>query len=457
MSFPEDFVNATKSLLGEAEYLRLEQALSEVSPTSIRLNRSKVISPSEGAQSVPWCANGFYLPERPQFTFDPLFHAGTYYVQEASSMFVEQAFKLCADEPLRCLDLCAAPGGKSTHLIDLLPSGSVLVSNETIQSRSRVLMENIAKWGSSEVIVTNSGAEAFGRMKNFFDVILTDMPCSGEGMFRKNVASHDEWSLENVQLCAARQRRILYDVWDSLKPGGILIYSTCTYNLDEDEENIHFITEKLGAKALTVPTKADWQITRPLKYDNPVYRFFPHLTRGEGFFLAVLRKEGEADETGRKQDKAFRNNQKLPAQLGTMTRSLVNEVDKFVPILHGDTLSLLSEPTVSLFQMIKEKVHVCAAGITAGTVKGKDFIPSEELALSSSLRKDTFPQVELSLEEAIRYLQKESISLPDNAPRGHVLVTYKNFPLGFVKNLGSRANNLYPSDWRIRRSGPSLK
>ena len=261
MALPIDFITRTRALLGE-EFDHLEAALSADVPVSIRINPMKGTPAPKAGAPVAWCESGFYLPERLSFTFDPLFHAGAYYVQEASSMFLEQAIKAYVKEPVRCLDLCAAPGGKSTHLASLLPDGSLLVSNEVIRSRSYVLAENIAKWGHPDTIVINNDPEEIGEaLPHLFDVIVTDVPCSGEGMFRKDTDSTGEWSVDNVRLCASRGRRIIHDIWNALKPGGILIYSTCTYNTEEDEENIHYIIEELGAEALPIPTQEEWQIT----------------------------------------------------------------------------------------------------------------------------------------------------------------------------------------------------
>lgn len=276
MALPIDFITRTRALLGN-EFDSFEAALQADVPVSIRINEKKgTPAPSTtGApcERVAWCETGYYLPERLSFTFDPLFHAGAYYVQEASSMFLEQAIRSHVKTPVRCLDLCAAPGGKSTHLAACLPEGSLLVSNEVIRSRSHILAENIAKWGNPNCIVTNNDPKEIGCLTHFFDVIVADVPCSGEGMFRKDTDSTGEWSVANVALCAGRGRRIIHDVWNALKPGGLLIYSTCTYNMEEDEENIHYITEELGAEALPIPVKDEWQITGPLKYDHPVYRF----------------------------------------------------------------------------------------------------------------------------------------------------------------------------------------
>ena len=269
MALPIDFITRTRALLGD-EYTELEKALMADVPVSIRMNPKKSDKHPE-ATPVPWSHWGYYLPERLSFTFDPLFQNGTYYVQEASSMFLEQAIKAYVKDPVVCLDLCAAPGGKSTHLLSLLPEGSVLVSNEVIRSRSYILAENIQKWGYPNHVVTNNDPAELGELTHLFDVIVTDVPCSGEGMFRKDTDSTGEWSVANVELCVSRQRRILHDIWNALKPGGLLVYSTCTYNTEEDEENIQYIIDELGAEPLSIPIDPTWGVCGALKYACLLY------------------------------------------------------------------------------------------------------------------------------------------------------------------------------------------
>ena len=290
MKLPQAFVERTRRLLGDEQYPVFEEALQKEVPVSIRPNRKKIDKPIEG-ELVQWASSGYYLNVRPTFTFDPLFHAGCYYVQEASSMFVERVLATYVQEPVVMLDLCAAPGGKSTLSRNVLPEGSLLIANEVMRNRSQILAENLIKWGNPEVIVTNNDPSDFTPLENLFDVILTDVPCSGEGMFRKDEVAVEEWSVENVDVCWQRQRRILKDIWPTLKPGGLLIYSTCTFNREEDEDNVAWISRELGAEILTVPMDESWGITGNLiGEDFPVYRFMPHRTKGEGFFLAVLRK-----------------------------------------------------------------------------------------------------------------------------------------------------------------------
>ncbi|MCD8193188.1 MAG: RsmB/NOP family class I SAM-dependent RNA methyltransferase [Tannerellaceae bacterium] len=452
MRLPADFILRTTALLGD-EFNELATALQEPAPVSIRLNNRKQTQIPEGTP-VPWSNQGYYLPERLTFTFDPLFHAGSYYVQETSSMFLEQAIRQYVTRPAICLDLCAAPGGKSTHLYDLLPEGSLLVSNEVIRSRSNILAENMAKWGASHIVVTNNDPEQLGQLTNLFDVIVTDVPCSGEGMFRKDAASMDEWSTDNVRLCAARQRRIIHSVWDALKPGGLLVYSTCTYNTEENEENIHYFTTELGAEVLPVDTVPAWNITGPLRYDHPVYRFFPHKTKGEGFFLALLRKPGNYTGSTSLKGKNKKNKKEKKGLIPSLPIDLLTgwlqAPDQFVIESIHTTIHAFPQAYTEVYQLLQQELHILLAGVKLGEIKGKDIIPAHHLAMSSSFNRNGFPVVAVSWEEAIRFLKKEAILLPATAPRGYVLLTYQDMPLGFVKNLGNRSNNLYPAEWRIR-------
>lgn len=449
MALPVDFIARTRALLGE-EYDPLSEALADEAPVSIRLNPHKGITME--AERVPWCETGYYLTERPPFTFDPLFHAGAYYVQEASSMFVEQAIRHFVTQPVTGLDLCAAPGGKSTHLYSLLPAGSALVSNEVIRSRSHILAENIQKWGYPNGIVTQNDPAEIGELRHLFDVVLADVPCSGEGMFRKDADSTGEWSIANVMHCAARQRRIIQSIWPALKPGGLLIYSTCTYNTEEDEDNIQYIINELGAEALAIPVPDEWNICGALKHTNPVYRFFPHRTKGEGFFLAILRKTGPSDEEARRLKPKDKKAKGKSTPAFTDWKSFLQAGETYKPVWNDTLLRLLPLELQSIYPLLSEKLHILSAGIEAGELKGKDFIPSQALALSTALRPDAFPSVEIDWQTAIAYLRKEAFALPAGAPRGYVLLRYRSHPLGFVKNLGNRANNLYPAEWRIRSS-----
>ena len=413
IELPEDFKHETRLVMGEQRFNRFLEALNEEPPTSIRLNplhRGTVPCVSSVAdytgtvpsvQQVPWCEEGYYLDGRPQFTFDPLFHAGCYYVQEASSMFITHILRRVTEgrffcditgdvtkEPSLCytLDLCAAPGGKSTAAISVLPEGNTLVSNEPVPTRAQILLENITKWGWPNCIVTNNYPRDFRKAKAKFDIILCDVPCSGEGMFRKDPNAIGEWSLQNVEKCWRLQREIVADAWECLNPGGLLIYSTCTYNIKENEENVRWIMETYDAEALPVPTLPEWNITGSLLegFDAPVYRFIPGFTRGEGLFMCALVKRGvRSDECG------MRSVKRLTQGLKVIS-----------PLTPHSTL------------------HETKA--------------------------------DLSYPDALRYLRGEALVLPADTPRGLVTVTYKGVPLGPVKNIGNRANNLYPKPWRIK-------
>ena len=432
MQLPEDFIRETRLLMGEDRFNRFLGAFDEEAPVSIRINPrysrseecgvwSEKCSEAESAPEsnltphsslltpqikVPWCPEGFYLSGRPQFTFDPLFHAGCYYVQEAASMFVTHILRAVANScvpsvasgiaesslftlhsSLNVLDLCAAPGGKSTAMRTVLPEGSILVSNEPNPTRAQILLENITKWGWPDCIVTNNYPRDFRKAKAKFDLILCDVPCSGEGMFRKDPQAISEWSLQNVEKCWRLQREIVADAWECLNPGGLLIYSTCTFNIKENEENVRWIIDTYDAEPLTIPTDPSWNITGSLLpgFDAPVYRFIPGITRSEGLFVCVLHKFG-GTEVRRYGGARYDYRQ-------------MKGLSILVPPLHHTPVP---------------------------------------------------PTIDLPYSDALKYLRGEALVLPPGTPQGIVTVTYKGVPLGPVKNIGSRANNLYPKPWRIK-------
>lgn len=475
MNLPASFADYTRTLLGNEEYEQLATALLASPPVSIRLNGGKWkmedVACSAFHSPLKWSSGGYYLNDRLTFTFDPLFHAGCYYVQEASSMFVEQVLRQYVTAPVVMLDLCAAPGGKSTHARSVLPQGSLLVANEVIRNRSQILAENLTKWGNADVVVTNNDPADFSSLPSFFDVILTDVPCSGEGMFRKDPVAVEEWSMENVEICWRRQRRIITDIWPSLKPGGILIYSTCTYNTKENEENVRWIREEFGAEPLSLDIQEDWNITGDLLNgkggagEMPVFRFLPHQTKGEGFFLAVLRKPniGEGEEnlsrsfkskfSGKKDKKGGVASSPVSKENLAMAKGWFEEEisDEYAMSVEGAEIHLLPKAYLDEWAVMKQQLRIVQAGMAVGEVKGKDLIPAHALAMSIGfLRSGAFATEEVTYEQAIAYLRKEAITLSVTAPRGYVLLTYRNVPLGFVKNIGNRANNLYPPEWRIR-------
>lgn len=463
MVLPVDFINETKRLMGEELFNIFEKAIKEEAPSSIRVNPLKCSTsginiPLEDG-NIPWCdhiTHGIYLKRRPNFTFDPMFHAGLYYVQEASSMFITHALSQWVDAPVTMLDLCAAPGGKSTAAKSVLPAGSLLFSNEPMRNRANILAENIAKFGDKDIIVTNNFPAEYKKSGLKFDVILTDVPCSGEGMFRKDEIAIKEWSKQNVENCWRKQREIVSDIWSSLKPGGILIYSTCTFNTKENEENVKWISQELGASFLPVDIKEDWSITGSLLngFTEPVYRFIPGKTRGEGLFMAVLRKETDSiNEDVNIKTKKDKHNKMPKVNNNIMQYSsfLLNSSDFDITAIR-DEITAIPKKWKKEFDLADKSLKVISAGITLGTIKGKDMIPSQQLALSTQLNKDTLPVTELSYNDAIAFLRKEAVTLPDNTPKGYVLITYCGIPLGFEKNIGNRANNLYPMEWKIKSS-----
>lgn len=451
MNLPSDFIIQTESLIGEEASI-LFQALEHDSPTSIRINKRKINEADKLKDKILWCDNGYYLSERPQFTFDPLFHAGNYYVQEASSMFIGKIIDKFKKEDSRVLDLCAAPGGKSTLIADCLDSKSMLVSNEVIRSRANILVENMTKWGYPNVVVTNNDPTKIGKVKNFFDIILVDAPCSGEGMFRKDETAINEWSTENVKLCKERQQRILADIWPSLKAGGILIYSTCTYNLEENEKNVLWMCEELGAENIPIDIKEEWKITPSLIDNITAYRFFPHKTKGEGFFCAILRKpEEENTASSHSKNKKNKKNSTPKNDLATEYKKYLQNDNVFKFYSRNNNWHAIDEHLYDDIEILNEHLNILSEGVNLGEFKGKDFIPSQSLAMSTLINKDSFLTYELTWEQAIAYLRKEALLLPDQ-PKGYILLIYKGQALGFVKNIGNRANNLYPQEWRIRSS-----
>lgn len=454
---PKDFAEYTRRLMGDALYSTLESGLAQEAPVSVRLNPFKIHDTLDGCDQVPWCELGYWLTDRPAFTFDPLLHAGLYYVQEASSMFITEAVRQCigrsiiSNEPLLAADICAAPGGKSTALRSVLPEGSLLLSNEPMKPRASVLKENMVKFGHPDVIVTNNFPRDYKKTGLKFDLVVADVPCSGEGMFRKDAGAIDEWSLQNVEKCRLLQRSIIDDIWPCLKPGGTLVYSTCTFNAHEDEENVEWIADTHGAEIIQLDISAEWNITGPLVGSMPCCRFIPGRTRGEGLFMAVLKKNGTDKKDNDKKGNAMSTEGK-----GKDKRK-ASEFDKwlvgdFSIVESKDCLRAIPSRWLPIYNNVAKRLHVIHAGVELGMRKGKDLIPDTSLALSTALDKSAFPQAELDFTQAINYLRKEAVTLPADAPRGFTIVTYHQQPLGFVKNIGQRANNLYPQEWKIKSS-----
>ena len=440
MNLPETFVNRTINLLGD-EFRELEKALEGNAPTSIRVNSKMDYRPSE--EKVAWCNTGYYLKERPLFTADPLFHAGVYYVQEASSMFLYQAIIQHFPNARTVLDLCAAPGGKSTLLTQTLTDSSLLVSNEIVRSRAYILAENLIKWGNPNIIVTNNDPKDFEALPGFFDAVVVDAPCSGEGMFRKDPGAILEWSEYNVTLCAARQKEILRSMWGTLKTDGILVYSTCTFNREENEDNVKWICEELGAEILKIDLKGNQDI----RVSDVGYRFYPHKTKGEGFFLSVLRKKTMTTSSF-KSKRDDKKNIKFVTKSNVSTFSLLNP-ECWTIIQEDNQIKGYNAERFNDFMLVNKSLKIMHSGLYLGEMKGNDFIPSSSIAFSKTLNLKNLETVEVDYRTAISFLKKEAIILPDSS-RGYILICYKGKPLGWVKNLINRTNNLYPQEWRIR-------
>ena len=456
MQLPQAFKKQMMDML-QKEYNEFESALSSTPPISIRRNPLKPVSDFNGSTlpdgEVGWCRTGEYLPTRPSFTTDPLFHAGCYYVQEASSMFIEQFIVQHApSHALTALDLCAAPGGKSTLLQTLLPPGSLLFSNEINRQRSQILKENIMKWGCDNVVVTNNSSIDYAASGLTFDLILCDVPCSGEGMFRKDPDSIHEWSEANVANCHSLQREIVSSIWDSLVPGGLLLYSTCTYNTQEDESNAKYIAKELGGIPLSVDLISEWHVDSKnyLGDSQPVYHFFPHKAKGEGFFVCGFRKPGEKSET--KADKKTKRNKEREIKKSNSSTYLswLTAPETFL-IDSDDRNNIYAIPKAhqALIKKADKKLNVIHKGIHIGEMKGNTVKPAHGLSMSAHLNPSSFPSREVDTTTALSYLRCESLGFPDS-PLGFLLLTYHGIPLGFVKNVGNRCNNLYPHEWRIR-------
>ncbi|MBQ9556280.1 MAG: rRNA cytosine-C5-methyltransferase [Muribaculaceae bacterium] len=441
MKLPDEFIEQLRGLLPD-EWEKLAAAITSSEPSvSVRVNEARGVGVPQGSRRVPWCGQGFYLADRPTFTFDPGWHAGQYYVQDASSMFIAHVVSHFVHEPVRYLDLCAAPGGKTTAAMQALPQGSLVVANEIVPPRARVLADNVIRWGNPRCVVTSNAPAHLGRFNDFFDVIATDVPCSGEGMMRKDDEAVGQWSPTLVKQCAQRQREILAGVWPALRPGGLLIYSTCTYNRQENEEIADFIVQELGAESLEVPIEASWNIHPAIDSNCRCYRFMPHRVDGEGLFMAVFRKSGN----GSRQD--VRVKEKNAKKVDEIGRNWLSCPDEYTIGQLGDLLVAVPQDIQREVAALRSSLNVLHAGVELATVMGRKTVPHHALAMSLARAEDAFPSCEVDYPTALRYLRGESISV--DAPRGHVLISHERAVLGIANNLGNRANNLYPKPLRI--------
>lgn len=441
---PETLLNQMEQIpsFDRVSFLSAHQ---EPAVTSVRLHPLKKGAHFESTATIPWCDEGLYLSQRPVFTLDPLFHAGAYYVQEASSMFLKHVMQTVVgqEKGLRVLDLCAAPGGKSTLLATCLDETSLLISNEVIRSRATILEENMVRWGYPNTWVTANDPKDLGKFKGYFDIIVVDAPCSGSGLFRKDQRALEEWSESNVQLCSQRQQRILADIWPALKENGVLIYATCSYSIEEDEAILSWLKTSFSVEKINIPLETEWNIVQTESEGLQGFRFMPHLTQGEGFFISVVRKKEQANSLPSPKFKSIHE----AKQESWMNYFLKNKSYKLISPNQSDFHAIHPDHEAD-FHRLKSHVYFRKLGVQLGSPVGKDWIPSHEVALSID-RSIEIPSIELNKEEALRFLKKENFEI-DVAVKGWQLITYKEHGLGWIKALGNRFNNYLPKHWRIR-------
>lgn len=449
--FPKQFEDSVAEMLGAPEGRLLLDALDAEPVVSVRFNPFKNREKPQG-DPVPWNRYGFYLPQRPAFTLDPLLHAGAYYVQEASSMFVEHLYRQCVGEGrerVRLLDLCAAPGGKATLYSTLVGADGLVVANETVRQRAAVLADNVRRWGIGNVAVSCNDASHFAPYKHWFDVLAVDAPCSGEGMFRKNRDARAEWSPAGVELCAARQRRILADSWDALRPGGLLIYSTCTFNRAENEENIEWMARNYAVEAAPeVELPAAWGVEKGCAAGIETFRLWPHKARGEGFFAAVMRKED--GKINRKTPRARKQpltemNRHESAPLAPWTGQ--PELMKFGRA--GESCYGYYRPQYQTVAALSEGLNIIYSGVCAGQIFNGKLRPDHALALFHDVVPAGAAEVGLALEQALDYLRKNDPRDLSPFAEGMNLLRYEGLPIGWLKRIGHRANTLLPNSFRI--------
>ncbi len=448
LQIPKQFLDSVKHCDGFDETPFIA-SLQTTSPTSIRINPFKPAQLNFKLDDlVYWNGNGFYLNERPNFTHDALFQAGCYYVQEAGSMFIEHALKSCVNfnDELLCLDLCASPGGKSTLLNSLLNQQSVLVANEVNKQRADVLCQNLCKWGTHNTIVTNNDSTAFNEMQNVFDVILIDAPCSGSGLFRKQHDAVDEWSLDNVNLCSQRQKRITAEVVGSLKNDGILVYSTCSYSEEENECITDWLITEFNLESVNIEIKQEWGIVKTISKQHKAhgYRFYPNKTKSEGFFCTVLKKVMTNSNPNQKKIK-YELFSPLKDKDVLIFEDWVSDLNLKKIIKFKDDFLLTNNLAINFINRYQH-LYLKKVGTNIGSVIKSDLIPHHNLALSIHLKKE-IKTISLDNETSILFMKKSLIKL--DGILGWNLITHKQFGLGWIKNLGNRFNNYLPNEYRI--------
>lgn len=450
---PLGFTDEMRALLDARQADALLQALDIPAVTGVRVNTAKGFNID--GQPVAWCRQGRVLGERPQFTLMPEWHAGCFYVQEPASMVISTVVQRLTERigrpDLRYLDICAAPGGKTTAALAALPAEAFVVANEFVPARAKILVENLIKWGYPNVAVTCGDTGGYRSMRSSFDIVAVDAPCSGEGMMRKEEEARRQWSHALVKQCAELQREILNNAWHALRPGGYLIYSTCTFNRHENEDMLLYAVAELGAESVDLGIAADFCLPTSLEPGIHALRFMPHLTCGEGLFLGVLHKPGSTEARRAAKTKSKKRGCKKGTTISeVITRLLMPGREYAYKQDKAGVWRVIPAGHALLIAELEQSARLLFAGVALGEMKGKDFIPDAALALSTELAPGAFPSVEVEREAALDYLRREAPALPAGTPKGHVLISHNGHPLGFVKNLGNRANNLYPQTWRIR-------
>ena len=456
MRLPEQFISRMQRELGVAEAEALCAALETEPSTSVRLNPAKMAEQKWGGGRVAWSDYGYLLGERPAFTLDPDFHAGAYYVQEASSQFAGYIVSMAvggaeACKGQRVLDMCAAPGGKSTHYATLVGERGLVVANEINRSRAAVLADNARKWGLGNMVVTCNDSARVADFEEWFDVVAVDAPCSGEGMFRKSDEACEQWSEANVAMCAERQWEILQNAFRSLKPGGVLLYSTCTFNRTEDEDVVGRACEEFGDELLAVddiPIGGDWGVVTGCEGVFQTFRFFPHRLTGEGMFMAVARKAGLATSRRRMPKARRKVMEAVDKRTAQELSRWVKESEQMRFFAAGDTLYGCRKEHYDEVEALAGTLAVIYSGVAMGQVfKGK-LKPDGALALYAGVNHDAVACCEVDEQEALKFLRKQDMDAAQFS-EGVNMVLYGGRPLGFVKRVGARVNNMYPNSLRI--------
>jgi 16S rRNA C967 or C1407 C5-methylase (RsmB/RsmF family)/NOL1/NOP2/fmu family ribosome biogenesis protein len=438
--FPENFVARLKEQRADAD--ELLDALNGESPVSIRLNPKKIRAPFENAAPISWCKTGYFLNERPSFTKDPRFHAGAYYPQEAGSMFIDAILKqLELPDTCVALDLCAAPGGKSTILLDNLSDNALLIANEIVRNRAYILRDNLTRWGKSNVMVTNKSASDFSHYTGLFDLVLVDAPCSGEGMFRKDTQARNEWSVHNAAQCVSRQTDILEDLWPALQQGAYLIYSTCTFNPEENHKQLAKFMENHECEHVELDFPENYNLDN--SESKIGYSCLPHKMQTEGFYFAVLRKTEPSRNYQIKSKKE--NNKKHKNQAPALPNFSIPENQKLVFL--NEAFYLIPERQAALMLTLQDQLSCMKLGVRLGEVIGNKWLPHFEYALSV-FEKSDFNAAQLNLEQALQYLKGNPVAV--EGKDGWQLAQFEGLNLGWLKKIGPRSNNYYPKELRIK-------